>query len=121
MLTLTGILKSILLVIISVVIWRTPITLVQSFGYTIAVLGLAYYSLGYDQVVALYEMATAWLASSYNQYTQLQGGSPGAQGFLTKRYIMVGGLGIITIVMLAMITFSTYGTPVNGDPQVPSS
>lgn len=92
----------------------------QSLGYTIAVLGLAYYSLGYDQVVALYDIVTAWLASSYNQYSQLQG-SPGSQGYLTKRYIMVGSLGIITIVMLAMVTFSTYGTPVTGDPQVPSN
>jgi hypothetical protein len=49
---LTGILKNILLVIASVVIWKTAITPLQFVGYGIACFGLVYYSLGWEQMVA---------------------------------------------------------------------
>lgn len=45
---LTGILKSVLLVFTSIVIWNTPITFVQAFGYAIALVGLFIYSLPDD-------------------------------------------------------------------------
>lgn len=55
--TLTGILKSILLVIISVIIWHTSIGSLQFLGYSIALGGLVYYSLGYDQFAKGYHLA----------------------------------------------------------------
>ena len=64
--TLTGILKNILLVIISVAIWATPITLLQSMGYAVALAGLVYYSLGYDQLAKGYHAATAWAHNVWN-------------------------------------------------------
>lgn len=45
-LTLCGVLKDILLVIASIIIWGTPISGLQYFGYSIALCGLVYYKLG---------------------------------------------------------------------------
>lgn len=45
---LTGILKSVLLVFAAIVIWNTPITFLQAFGYAIALVGLFIYSLPDD-------------------------------------------------------------------------
>lgn len=42
---LTGILKSIILVVASAAIWATPMTLTQLIGYGIALAGMFYYSL----------------------------------------------------------------------------
>lgn len=59
--TLTGILKNILLVIASVLIWHTSITLLQFLGYGIALAGLTYYSVGWDALVAVSIAARAYL------------------------------------------------------------
>lgn len=45
---LAGILKSLLLVGASAIIWATPITLLQGFGYAISLAGMFYYSLPED-------------------------------------------------------------------------
>ena len=44
--TLCGVLKDILLVGASILIWGTPISALQYFGYGIALCGLIYYKLG---------------------------------------------------------------------------
>ncbi|SPO03887.1 related to triose phosphate/3-phosphoglycerate/phosphate translocator [Cephalotrichum gorgonifer] len=49
-LTLCGVLKDILLVVASILIWGTPISLLQVFGYSIALSGIVYYKLGYTAV-----------------------------------------------------------------------
>ncbi|KAL1990915.1 hypothetical protein VTN49DRAFT_5918 [Thermomyces lanuginosus] len=48
--TLCGVLKDILLVVASMVIWHTPVTLLQFFGYSIALIGMIYYKLGADKI-----------------------------------------------------------------------
>lgn len=48
--TLCGVLKDILLVIASMMIWQTPVTLTQFFGYGIALVGLVFYKLGGDKI-----------------------------------------------------------------------
>jgi hypothetical protein len=53
-LTLSGVLKDILLVIISILIWSTPVTKLQVFGYSIALTGLMWYKLGTDQIKEQY-------------------------------------------------------------------
>lgn len=62
--TLTGILKSILLVITSVLLWSTPVTLLQSVGYSTALAGLVYYSLGQDQLSRGYHAASTWASDT---------------------------------------------------------
>jgi drug/metabolite transporter (DMT)-like permease len=49
-LTLSGVLKDILLVFASMIIFRDPVSLTQAFGYAIALAGLIYYKLGADKL-----------------------------------------------------------------------
>lgn len=49
-LTLCGVLKDILLVIASIIIWGTQVTALQFFGYSIALAGMIYYKLGYEAI-----------------------------------------------------------------------
>jgi len=49
-LTLCGVLKDILLVAASMLIWGTPVSALQFFGYSIALSGLIYYKLGIEQL-----------------------------------------------------------------------
>jgi len=51
--TLTGILKNILLILASIIIWHTSITFMQFIGYSVALFGLVIYSIGWDQLRAL--------------------------------------------------------------------
>lgn len=44
--TLCGVLKDILLVVTSIMLWGTPVTPLQFFGYSIALVGMIYYKLG---------------------------------------------------------------------------
>ena len=48
--TLSGVLKDILLVAASMLIFRDPVSPLQAFGYTIALCGLVYYKLGADTI-----------------------------------------------------------------------
>lgn len=48
--TLCGVLKDILLVAASMFIWSTPVTGLQFFGYSLALVGLVYYKLGGDKI-----------------------------------------------------------------------
>lgn len=48
--TLCGVLKDVLLVLASMLIWGTPVSALQAFGYTIALGGMVYYKLGYDAI-----------------------------------------------------------------------
>jgi len=49
-LTLSGVLKDILLVIASMVLFHDPVSPLQAFGYSIALAGLMYYKLGADKI-----------------------------------------------------------------------
>ena len=46
--TLSGVLKDILLVVASMLIFRDPVSGIQAFGYSIALCGLIYYRLGLE-------------------------------------------------------------------------
>lgn len=56
-LTLCGVLKDILLVCLSMLIWGTPVTALQFFGYGIALLGMLYYKLGAEQLKGYFSQA----------------------------------------------------------------
>lgn len=120
-LTLTGIFKSILLVVVSVAIWKTEISSLQAFGYFIALLGLAYYSLGYDQVMNLYAMTSAWTSSAFNSYALVDGGSPGGSRtrFLTKRHIFVGAVALFTTAFVVALATMSYNGSLENLTNVP--
>ena len=67
-LTLSGVLKDILLVVLSVIIWSTPVTALQMFGYTIALGGLIYYKLGGEQAQAAYMKLAGDENSTFNRF-----------------------------------------------------
>ncbi|KAJ5174643.1 sugar phosphate/phosphate translocator [Penicillium canariense] len=48
--TLCGVLKDILLVAASMFLWSTPVSGLQFFGYSVALIGLVYYKLGGDKI-----------------------------------------------------------------------
>lgn len=50
MLTLSGVLKDILLVAASMFVFQDPVSPLQGFGYSIALAGLVYYKLGSDKL-----------------------------------------------------------------------
>lgn len=64
---LAGILKSILLIYVSVLIWQIPITLLQFMGYAIALAGLACYTVGYEQLIEVSRTAATSAAVSMNR------------------------------------------------------
>ncbi|GJD01923.1 triose-phosphate transporter [Colletotrichum higginsianum] len=49
-LTLCGVLKDVMLVVASMMIWGTQVSGLQFFGYSIALGGMVYYKLGYEQI-----------------------------------------------------------------------
>ncbi|KAI3397682.1 hypothetical protein diail_10451 [Diaporthe ilicicola] len=52
-LTMSGVLKDVLLVFASMILFRDPVTAQQFFGYSIALAGLVYYKLGAEKIHAL--------------------------------------------------------------------
>ncbi|KAE8355932.1 triose-phosphate transporter family-domain-containing protein [Aspergillus coremiiformis] len=58
--TLVSIPKNILLIVASVVLWHTQINMVQIVGYSIALLALLYYSLGWKTIKCGMENVHAW-------------------------------------------------------------
>ncbi|KAK3995619.1 triose-phosphate transporter family-domain-containing protein [Cladorrhinum sp. PSN332] len=100
--TLTGILKNILLVVVAVMIWHTSITALQAFGYSIALAGLLYYSLGWDQIVVISATAGLYLKRLWEQVTGTGSGEDPTAGRLPAavRRALVMGLAAVTIVIL---------------------
>ncbi|KAG5751460.1 hypothetical protein H9Q69_000165 [Fusarium xylarioides] len=89
--TLSGILKSILLVAASVVLWGTHISLTQTLGYAVALMGLVLYSIGYEQLLNMWEEAVAWGTGTLNREGEM---SP-----TLRKGIMIGCLGFITVII----------------------
>jgi hypothetical protein len=58
--SLCGVLKNILLVIASVLIWGTVVSGLQVLGYTIATLGLIYYGVGYEGIQTYYAVSQTY-------------------------------------------------------------
>ncbi|KAM0104816.1 hypothetical protein ACP6JE_000451 [Aspergillus fumigatus] len=62
--TLISIPKNILLIAISVVLWHTPISLLQILGYSIALWSLLFYSIGWKTVKAYIDALGVWSRKS---------------------------------------------------------
>ena len=81
--TLCGVLKDILLVAASMMLWNTPVTGTQFFGYSLALIGLVYYKLGGDKMSEYSgQFSRAW--AEYGQT------NPGM-----RRFIVFGALALI--------------------------
>lgn len=63
---MSGVLKDVLLVFASMLLFHDPVTAQQFFGYSIALAGLVYYKLGADKINALAK-DTQLYATQYRQ------------------------------------------------------
>ncbi|RPA97341.1 TPT-domain-containing protein [Choiromyces venosus 120613-1] len=94
-LTLCGVLKDILLVCASMVIWGNPVTLLQFFGYSIALSGLLYYKLGADKIS--------------EQYAHLRGLGFNTRS-LSNRRLGIGAASLFTVMVLGTMYHGQYPT-----------
>jgi drug/metabolite transporter (DMT)-like permease len=90
---LTGILKSILLVAASVLIWNTPISFLQTIGYAIALIGLVFYSVGYEQLFEGLRESRAWMCGIWNDEAPVER----KLSLKVRRSVLIGILGFMTI------------------------
>lgn len=90
-LTLSGVLKDILLVVASMIIFRDPVTPLQFFGYSIALGGLVYYKLGGEKL------------KDYLGHLQMAWG-----GFNAKHPAMAK-VSIFALVLIVLLTILTGG------------
>lgn len=105
--TLTGILKNILLIVVSVLIWHTSITALQFIGYAVALFGLVIYSTGWDQLKASSAGAIAWSRGVWNSHALDEGRlSP-----LLRRAIFFGLLTLITLMVVMGFAYKGASAP----------
>lgn len=99
--TLTGIFKNILLVVVSIMIWHTQITAMQFFGYGIALLGLLYYSVGYDQLAKAFHTSKGYISLRTSSSERLSTGA--------KRWICAGvGLVVFSSILAVLYIFNAH-------------
>jgi hypothetical protein len=107
-LTLCGVLKNIIIVLASVLIWNTLVTPMQVAGYTVATVGLLYYSLGADSIHTL----------SHNQVAQSARNekNPIARRRRTQR--VLASMLLVIVVLTGAIGGVIAGYRVEMDPRV---
>lgn len=101
--TLCGVLKDILLVLASMLIFRDPVTGLQAFGYSIAICGLLYYRLGADHMKEYFGHAKRGWADYGVRHPIL-------------RKVTVGLVVLFTLLMLLTAVSSTGVVPESMDP-----
>lgn len=87
-LTLCGVLKDIILVGASMLIWGTQVSALQFFGYAIALGGLVYYKLGADQIIGSFDVA----ARSWSEF--------GSKRPATRKAVVIGSVLVVFIILL---------------------
>lgn len=113
--TLTGILKNILLVIASVMIWHTSITFLQFLGYAIALVGLVYYSIGWEQMVAIFASAVVYVRGLLDSSEDPTATGVKRMPFALRRALVMGlALLCITLFLVGGLWYS--GEVVDLDP-----
>jgi len=108
--TLTGILKNILLVVVSVAIWATPISQLQCLGYSIALAGLVYYSLGWDHIIALVGTSVTYARGGYellssSSRTEAGHGSASDYPFAVRRGTAMGLAAVLVTILVGGFLF----------------
>ena len=94
-LTLCGVLKDILLVAASMIIWGTPVSGLQFFGYSIALGGLLYYKLGGESI----RQYASTAGRSWDEF--------GTNKPLTRKLVIFGCL-VLTMILLLGGLAPTY-------------
>ncbi|POS69218.1 hypothetical protein DHEL01_v212388 [Diaporthe helianthi] len=87
-LTMSGVLKDVLLVFASMILFRDPVTGQQFFGYSIALAGLVYYKLGPDKIQSLAK-DTQLQISQYRQNNPARAKLAGAAAVFTVVFLLM--------------------------------
>lgn len=102
--TLCGVLKNILLVCASVLIWGTVVTSLQVLGYALALAGLVYYGVGYEGIKVYYSATQdrgqkLWEGSGAFPYPAA------SSAVLISRVLVIGLYGFVTLlVVISLVT-----------------
>lgn len=90
--TLCGVLKDILLVAASMMIWDTPVTALQFFGYSVSLIGLVYYKLGGEKIREYTGQAhRAWAEYGANRPAQ-------------RKFVVVGATVLVLILFVGSMS-----------------
>lgn len=103
-------------------IWRTSISWLQSLGYSIALAGLVYYSLGWDQIAAVSSGAWAYARSVWyesvgaiprsSSFSSSGDGGADDAGRLSaaaRRALVVGVATVVTVMLVGGLYFGGLG------------
>ncbi|GKT44362.1 putative sulfate permease [Colletotrichum spaethianum] len=107
--TLSSIFKNILLIIVSVIIWQNTISLMQFFGYSIALVGLVIYSTGWEQLKGSGTDAVAWACTLWDSYTL----DEGRRSQFREHAIVVGLIVLIIGMLILGFTYGASTVPLN--------
>lgn len=102
--SLSGIFKSLLLIGCSVIIWHTILTPVQLLGYTITLLALIYYSLGWEKLLAGYHAVSNW---AFQDWSLSLKGKLGTGAGISPQAEMVLWIGY-AVFCICVVTFALY-------------
>ncbi|EXL55826.1 hypothetical protein FOCG_03553 [Fusarium oxysporum f. sp. radicis-lycopersici 26381] len=102
--SLSGIFKSLLLIGCSVIIWHTILTPVQLLGYTITLLALIYYSLGWEKLLAGYNAVSNW---AFQDWSLSLKGKLGTGAGISPQAEMVLWIGY-AVFCICVVTFALY-------------
>ncbi|KAM0328528.1 hypothetical protein ACHAQA_004935 [Verticillium albo-atrum] len=100
--TLTGILKNILLIGVSVLIWNTSVSGLQCFGYSLALFGLVIYSTGLDQMKTHAINTFVWARNAVTT----GGGEDGRISPLVRRVLIAA---VVVFIFVALVMGYLYG------------
>ncbi|PHH63760.1 hypothetical protein CDD81_5525 [Ophiocordyceps australis] len=100
--TLTGIFKNILLIVVSIFIWNTPISLLQAVGYSIALAGLIYYSVGYDQLALAAQATVAWTTATLGFASSSASSNSSSSVLLARRLLLLVAVALVAIFIFVM-------------------
>ncbi|EHA47447.1 hypothetical protein MCOR07_009041 [Pyricularia oryzae] len=97
-LTLSGILKNILLIVVAVLFYAEKVSLMQFVGYSIALGALTYYSLGWDVIKSRSVAAADWTRAMFS--------SSGDAGLspAVRRALILG----VVMLLLVLVTFGMF-------------
>lgn len=94
-LTLCGVLKDIMLVVASMLIWGTQVSALQLFGYSIALCGMIYYKLGYDAI-------NVYVGEAQRQWSEF-----GVRQPIVRKVSIAGGFAFVFILFFLGISSSS--------------
>jgi hypothetical protein len=106
--TLCGVLKTILIVVASVIIWGTAVSGLQFFGYSLATAGLIYYGLGYEGIVTCCNNVQACVKRQGKQVPNM---TEGVQLTRVQKWVMISMYSITFILLVIGVCIKTGHIP----------